>query len=113
MFRIGDWQVYIQHNYMSARIDVYMYKVLENKERAILNNEGSLTVIEQGGDIKPFITINIGEEHIFQAMADELHKHGYHPKERRYVKENELLKQHLQDMRSLVFKNHVKPDERV
>lgn len=110
IFDFGEWKLAIQFDIGSYSRKALLWQLRQDGRRAIFSFKTGLgRVLEEGESARedePF-TIPDGA---MQAIMDGLWEHGFRPKDRRYENEASLMKNHLEDMRKLVFKDF--PTER-
>lgn len=104
--QIGEWTFRFQHDLCTNRIDCLLALRDSHGFLAVLQPDGQFVRLKAGESIpKPSLVLQ--SEHlraIFQGLWDG----GFRPKDRRYESEIDLLKDHLQDMKRLVFERRVK-----
>lgn len=101
------WRVYVQEqNYFDRTVDVFLIQDFGGDRYRVLQPD--MTTMEmrkdeavRAGTVKP--TFQLLPEQL-QALADGLADKGFLPKQRRFAEEITLLRDHLEDMRRLVFK---------
>jgi len=99
------WQVCIEPRDYQDHFALVIYRKMKNGKTHVLNKD--MTTIETISENMPIdpnkCEIKLSPE-ILQALCDSLDEFGIHPKSRRYKKEVDLMKYHLEDMRRLVFR---------
>ena len=113
MYQAGDWAAVIQESLGTANIDIYLIQKRTDNKISFIGQDGSIKTVDEGVRIESALRVGYLHRDVLQALCDALQGHGYRPKERRYEKEIETMRHHLQDMRALVFKGRVKPSEEV
>lgn len=111
--QINGWRAKVERSF--ATLGAYIFLIRDHNDGgAIYTHEGSLEKIEPGKAMTP--TLYVPEDclpSLFQALWDA----GLRPSDRRYEAEADLLKgqldlqgRHLEDMRTIVFKQGPKHD---
>ena len=99
------WRLFLSSREFDRLWQVYLIRDVGNGRNIVLQRDGSTVTKEANfayDDISP--TFLLTAEQI-QAVTDGLAEKGFVPKERRYEAEMGLMKNHLNDMRRLVFQN--------
>lgn len=101
-----DWRAWLEFTFWREGYDVYLFQAFGENRLRILQPDGS--TIEQDKhavvdrqNVKPFIHLDRDQ---LQALVDALGDKGIVAHGRRHEEETALLKDHLRDMRTLVFK---------
>jgi len=100
------WEVHLEHRYARDSIDIYIDRPLhkDGKFQQIYidkeNGDFAVKEIDGNKEVKPSLTL---PETVLIALFNALWEKGYRPENKRYEREADLLKAHLEDMRKLVF----------
>lgn len=103
---IGKWKFGWQRDLARETVSVALYQVNHDGSRDLFQKNGECVRVPPGEAIKePSFTFS--PDHL-QAFMDGLWEMGVRPKEVRYERELDLLKDHLSDFKKLVFERRIK-----
>jgi len=98
---MGEWEIGFEESIYRTEIKVLIWKHLGNGKDLLLRPGGEFETVESNAEIPgPSFTLLPG---MVQGLMDALWKRGVRPKDVRYERELDLMKNHLEDMRDLVF----------
>ena len=102
----SGWRVSIESRDYQDAFALRIYRFRDDDKVEILQNdlETVQTVSRHDSKVYDDKSEILFSPQILQAICNALDSYGFHPQDRRYQKEMDLVKSHLEDMRKLVFK---------
>ena len=105
-FELGKWVFATQDNFLNGGIDCLLFSQENSGHRSVMNPNGSFTRLPVGDPAKsPSMTLSYTQ---LQAIMDGLWERGVRPQDRRFDNEVTLIKDHLNDLKRLVFERRIK-----
>lgn len=105
-FDFGEWSFRFQHDLATDRINCLLIRRETQGETTVLQPNGTFIRVKSGERIQDPSFI-LEYEHL-QAILQGLWDGGLRPKDKRYETEIDLLKDHLADMKRLVFERRIR-----